>query len=267
MNIRTGTPGPFQQPSSYGRNESGQFSTVIFEDVDAGKINLLAAAYDAAGVNYAVDHSFGKSKLTVQLSYNYNQAQEAPVDLWEYSGRSTPKDLLQAATNTGITGTLSILNIEVIRKATANDFTDIKNASTDSAGIKSLNGACFTDGNPANALIIYSLMKSGFSDYPIRCPILRHTQTVSAIWPITLSQFNVGKIITTSTLFSLETVPAWAINGLPNIAAPAFSDGKSFVFGWYKDDANINQIAGRKVSIVQEFQYGLWPTAVFGTAI
>lgn len=266
MSVKTGTPGPWVQPTEYGLTDAGTYSVIPYEDVDPDKINGLAIQFQNLGYNYRVTHGFGKSRIEVQLSFNQG-AVEQPVDLWEYNGRSTPKDLLQAATNTGITGTLSAANVSVIRNALSGTFP--KNAPKDGNDVQYLDGSAssFADGNPTNALIIYQLMKSGFSDYPIRCPILRHTQTVSAVWPITLSQLNVGKIISTSTLFALETVPAWALNGLPNVAPPSFNDGKLFVFGWYKDDANINQIAGRKVSIVQEFQYGLWPTKVFGDPI
>ncbi len=189
------------------------------------------------------------------------------MDTWEYIGKSTPKDLLQAATNTGITGTLSAANISTIRNALNGTFPT--GAPKDANGVQYLDGtaASFADGNPANSLTIYSLMKSGLSDYPIQSPVLRHTQTVSAEWPITLSKLNVGKIISTNTLFQLETVPYWAVTGLPTDAPPAFSDGKLFAFGWFKDAPTIQQIANRKNQIVQEFQYGLWPTAVFGALL
>jgi hypothetical protein len=262
MSTRTGQPGPWAQPVEYGQTDSGTFLTQFWEDVDPDKINALATEFQAQGLNYHVFHGFGKSRIEVYSSYNSQLGTEQPIDLWEYNGRATPKDLLQAATNTGITGTLTAANIGVIRAAIAEQTT--YNGATLNQPLKIDD---FKDGEPANALLIYTLMKSGFSDYPIRSPILRHTQTVSQLYPVTLSQLNLGKIISTSTLFALETVPAWALNGLPNIAPPSFNDGKSFAFGWYKDDANIGQIANRKVSIVQEFQYGLWPTAVFGSPL
>lgn len=262
MSIRTGTPGPHPQPTSYGRNDAGQFSTISFEDVDPNKINLMAATYDAQGYNYTVDHSFGKSKLTVQISYNYQQqGNEVPLDLWEYVGRSTPKDILQAVTNTGITATLTQKNIELLRKCQNDNFSD-------TADKKTLVASDFTDGNPANAMKLYALMKSNVTDYPIIAPILRHTQTVSFVYPITLSQLNVGKIISTSTMFALEpTLPGWAANGLPTIAPPTFTDGKRFAFGWFKDSPTIQQIAFRKQTITQEFQYGLWALEMYGNLL
>jgi hypothetical protein len=98
--------------------------------------------------------------------------------------------------------------------------------------------------------------------------VIKHTQIVSAIYPVSLPQINVGKIISTPTLFAFEpTLPAWAVSGLPSIAAPAFSDGKKFVFAWYKNEPSIQQTAFKKITITQEYEYGLWPTDVLGTPL
>lgn len=266
MSNLTGLPGPWLQPSEYGRTEVGQFATVPYEDVDPNKINALAAQFDRLGYRYRVTHNFGKHRLEVYLSYNNNDV-ETPVDLWEYNDRGVSKDVLQAATNTGITGTLSAANISVIRNALNGTFPT--NAPKDSTGTQTLDASAnsFADGNPAKALIIYTLMKSGMQDYIVQSPILTHTQSVSYIYPITLSLTNVGKLISTTTLLMLETPPSWAVFGLPNTAPPTFADGKNFVFAWYKLGPKINQIANQKVQIVQEFQYGLWPTAVLDTPL
>jgi hypothetical protein len=268
MSVKTGIPGPQVQPGSFGFNETGRFAVLSFEDVKAENITNMALDCERLGLSYQVKHEFGKSRIDIQYSYNPLAGFDVPIDLWEYSGRSIPKDLLQAATNTGITATLSAFNIEVIRLAMSDNFVNLKNASTDSQGVQSLNASCFTDGNPANALTIYTLMKSGMTDYNVRAPVIKHTQIVSAIYPVSLPQINVGKIISTPTLFAFEpTLPAWAVSGLPSIAAPAFSDGKKFVFAWYKNEPSIQQTAFKKITITQEYEYGLWPTDVLGTPL
>ncbi len=260
MNIKTGTPGPWPQPTSYGRTDAGQFSTVPFEDVDAGKINLLAATYDAAGYNYVVEHGFGKSKLTVQFSYNYQQqGNEVPVDVWEYNGQEAQKDLLSAAVFTGITKALSLKNLELIRQALNGDFSN-------TASGKNIVQADFTDGDPANSFVLYNLMKAGYTDEIMQVPTIRHTQIVSFIYPITLSKLNVGRIISTATLIVLENPPNWAVTGLPTDIPPGFTT-IALSYGWRKCSPTINQIAYRKTQIVQEFQYGLWPTATKGTIL
>jgi hypothetical protein len=256
---KTGNPGAFEQPSSYWRNETGAGATVPYESVTKDDINAIAVDCDRRGLNYRVVHGYGKSRIEVDYSYN-PQAQEQSTDIWEYMGREVPKNLLQADTNTGITATLSQKNLELISRCLNNDFST-------TADKTSLVQSDFTDGNQANAMIVYNLMRAGFVDYPIVAPILRHTQTVSQIYPITLSQLNVRKIISTSTLLSLETVPYWAIPGLPTIVPPNFTAGITVVYAWLKHSPNIQQAAFRKTSIVQEFEYGLWPTSTFGSAL
>jgi len=267
MSVKTGLPGPWLQPSEYGRNEAGQFATVPYEDVDPNKINALAAQFDRLGYRYRVIHTFGKHRLEVYLSYNPDVANEQPVDLWEYAGNEAQKNILSASVPVGvssITTTLSSLNVEVIQKALQGTFPD--NAPKDSAGAQFLDASanCFTNGNPGNALLVYNLMKAGVEDVIVQTPSIRHTQVVSFIYPITLAKLNVGRIITTSTLISLENPPNWAVTGLPTDSTPPFQSGISLDYGWRKGSPHINQIAGQKVQIIQEFQYGLWPVQTMG---
>lgn len=267
MSIRTGITGPWLQPSEYGRNEAGQFATVPYEDVDPDKINSLAAQFDRLGFKYRVSHNFGKHRLEVYFSYNPDIANEQPVDLWEYDGNEAQKPLLSAAIPVGVNSivtTLSSLNLEVITKALQGTFP--ANAPKDSAGAQFIDASanCFTDGNPTNALAVYNLMKAGVEDGIVQTPVLRHTQTVSFVYPITISKLNVGRIITTSTLISLENPPSWALTGLPNDVPPSFISGITLAYGWKKMGPHIHMIAGQKFSIVQEFQYGLWPVQTTG---
>lgn len=268
MSIRTGIPGPWLQPSEYGRNEAGQFATVPYEDVDPDKINLLAAQFDRLGFKYRVSHTFGKHRLEVYFSYNPDIANEQAVDLWEYAGNEAQKNILSAAIPFGvmsIINDLTSLNVEVITKALQGTFP--ANAPKDSAGAQFLDSSrnSFSDGaKPDSALAVYNLMKAGVEDGIVQTPVLRHTQTVSFVYPITLSKINVGRIITTSTLISLENPPSWAVTGLPNDALPTFISGITLAYGWRKTPPHINMIAGQKFSIVQEFQYGLWPVQTMG---
>ena len=259
MSVITGIPDPWLQPSEYGRNEVGQFATVPYEGTDPDQINRLAAQFDRLGYRYRVSHGFGKHRLEVYLSYNPDTANEQAVDLWEYVGSKAQKDLLASSVQTGITGTLSQKNIELIRQCLSNDFAN-------TADTKTLTQADFTDGSPANALTLYNLMKAGVTDSIVRAPNLRHTQTVSFIYPITLAKLNVGRIISTATLLTLENTPTWATAGLPTDVPPSFVTIAT-AFGWYKNDPTIQQIAGQKYQIVQEYEYGLWATAIWGAPL
>lgn len=268
MSVPTGSQGgPFLQPSEYGRNEAGQFATVPYEDVSPNKINALAAQFDAKGFRYRVSHSWAKSRLDVFLSYNPDVANEQAVSLWSYAGTEAQKNLLSAAPPPGvisITTSLTSLNVEVIQKALQGTFP--ANAPTESgSGAQFLDAStnCF-DTNGANALAVYNLMKAGVEDRIVQTPTIRHTQTTSLIYPITLSKTNIGRILTTAKLIADENPPQWAIDGLPTDPPPTFVSGITMDYGWRKGSPHIDQIANQKTQIVQEFQYGLWPVQIDG---
>lgn len=259
MSVKTGLPGPWLQPSEYSLNESGQFATVAWEDVDPDKINSMAAQFDAQGFSYRVTHNFGKHRLELYLSYNPDVVNEVPVSLWEYIGNEVQKNVLAAtspASFVSIASTLTVLNVEVITKALSGQFPD--KAPIDAAGVTHLDASCFTDGNAANALKLYNMMQCGVDDVIVQAPTLRHTQIVSLVYPLTLSKINVGRILTTSTLVSMENPPNWATNGVPNDPPPPLLSGFSLAYGWRKGSPHIQQIARQKTQLIQEFQYGLF---------
>lgn len=262
MNTITGSKEAFPQPTSYGRNDAGQFSTIPFESTDADKINALASQFDALGYSYQVEHSFGKSKITVQLSFNQLAQPEVPVDLWEYNGNTAQKDLLSANVPSGITQKLTPGNTKLIRDGLAGTLPEGFTPSGSHVDLEAIDfGGTQDQQNAAYAL--YIMMKTGYTDAYISVPILRHTQTVSANYPISLTTLNVGNIFTTSTLISLENPPNWAVTGLPNDVPPNINN-IILGYGWMKFAPTIQQIAGRKFQIVQEFQYGLWPVGTMG---
>lgn len=249
----TGDSSPQLQPGSYGNTESGQYAVVSYESTDVALIRQIAANIQVVGGLYDVEESFGKARITIHLANNPN-AIEAPVDLWEYFGQRAEKDLLEADVPSGITATLSQKNIEVIRGALNGIFPD---------GGETLGSTDFTDGNQANALILYKLMLAGVRSAVARVPMLRHTQTVSNNWSVPASLTNVGRIISTAMLLSLESVPTSLLINLPNRVPTAFQT-INVKYGWLKNDPTVQQVAFRKFQIVQEWEYGLWPTDVYG---
>src|ERR1700744_914154 len=87
-----------QQPYKYGRRESGRFATVPYESTNQSQIDAIAAAADAAGLNYEVTLNFGK--IRIEVEYNYNnvvggyagQTTEAE-ETWEIIPGKALKDL------------------------------------------------------------------------------------------------------------------------------------------------------------------------------
>lgn len=266
----TGQKGAFKQPARWGRSEQGQFYEWVYEGTKA-EVAAQAAIFDSLNYIYDVEETYGKARLTVRLSYNPftgGGGTEAPVDQWEFISGREQKDILEADVITGITATLSQKNIELLRKLIQDPpaGTAAGNYNAESNPEGSVTTACFTDGNPTNALTLYNLMKAGIRSAIVQTPTLRHTQTVSNNWAVPAANTNVGRIISTASIVTLEGVPSGLLFNLPN-AVPAAFQTIAVVYGWLKHGPNVQQIAGRKWQLTQEWEYGLWPTAIFNSAL
>jgi hypothetical protein len=90
---------------------------------------------------------------------------------------------------------------------------------------------------------------------------------VSNNWAVPASLVNVGLVLSTATLSTFEGVPAGLLFNLPNLTLPAAFQNISLAYGWLKNEPTIQQIALRKWQIVQEWEYGLWPTSIFGSPL
>lgn len=201
-----------------------------------------------------------------------------PVDLWEYIGGKTQIDFLDADVPSGITATLDHNNISTIRAAMQNPPSGQSPGAFHAEGNPNglVTTASFVDGNgnatgnPTNALTVYKLIQAGVKSVYARNPTLRHTQTVSRYWTIPASQTNVGRIISTSTMMLTtgngESVPSGLLFNLPSLT-PANFQTIALAYGWLKHDPTIQQIAFRKWQIIQEWEFGLWATALYGSPL
>jgi hypothetical protein len=124
--------------------------------------------------------------------------------------------------------------------------------------------------NPIGCNVALTLFMRGQSASISFSPTLRFTQTVTSQYAIRASLLNVGKIISTATLMIIENIPNGLLFNLPNPSNPAqqfyYSNG-DLVYGWFKDFPTVRQIARLKWNIVQEWQFGLWSVATYGTLL
>lgn len=273
-----GQRGVFDQPSGYGKTDSGGYSLIVKSGTKAEIRQLAAQLAAMSGVTYDVKESYEFAELTARVPNvvvfpDVIITNESPIDLWEYFGQEAQKDILECDVPSGITATLTQKNIESIRSFIQNPPVGSNNANTypyDNDGQIKADSFSGTKGqissNDTNAYNIYKLMQAGVRDGIISVPTLRHTQTVSATYPITLSQLNVGKILSTSTLIALENPPSWATAGLPS-GIPSSLVGLQVKYGWRKKSPSIQQIANQKVQLIQEFEYGLWSELIVGTIL
>jgi hypothetical protein len=293
----TGRLGAFPNPGRWGRSDTGNFSTLVYHGSKAEVTNLAANFAQTLGLTYEVTESFGTFKLEIHLPWNFtaNNAETDLVILWEMFANHSDKDLLQAQVEVPtIIGSLSQAQIQVIRQYLDNpptypspipvsvpdgkggtqqstvdaivpltiDF--FKNLTPDPAGG---NGT----GNAANALSVYQLMVQGVRSHPVDQPILRRTIVTSQRYAVAMALTNLRKIISTTSLLSLEQVPNDSLfydPGSGQLLLPQdVSANTALAYGWYKTFPTVQQIALLKWQVVQEWQYGLWATLVWGTPL
>jgi hypothetical protein len=174
---------------------------------------------------------------------------ETPSLVWEYLANVAEIDVLEADI-AGING-ISAENRRVIRDAIA--LPDPDNAPDFDP----------TDPNILSAQDIYDLMLKGVRSFRVNVPTLKRSALVSGSYGVQASLSNVGSIITPATLTIQENIPGTILFSLPT-----FSSTKAgFVYAWYKKHPQVQQAGGNKWSVSQEWEYGLWPTLLYGTAL
>lgn len=294
--VKTGTKYPQLQPSSFGRNESGLYSNPSFETTNKDEAEKLARTLDANGALYDYDQSFGKYKVTAHYPYNFSQnpANEPPVDLWEMNSQTVQKDILDASNllvNAMPAGWIYFLKLfqqnpsdYIIQLAQPN----VSNSAVlnDPADYPLTGFPYYADYGPTldpnyitppkqlgfkstdAAAILAGLIASGVTSTLIFAPQLKHTKTVNSKYPIRNRNVNVGSIISTQSMYNLETIPNNTLFELPDYINPATPSGKPvLMYGWLKNAPAVTQIARLKFQIVETWDYGLWPIAVYGNPL
>lgn len=241
--------------------------------------------------------------LTYSYDFTGSTPQTYVQPLWEFFAQKVEKDLLVANLPIGTGATYNVNgdmisagtfpsfgnNIEGIGSITAQDSQLIRIAGQQAAqGIKitrdwfnspkntAIPPAALTDPegntvdpaiNTAGCYTIFLLNQRGQTSSIVFAPVLRFTQTVTSQYAIQASLLNAGQIISSATMPILENIPSGLLFNLPNDPNPASQKillAGDLVWGWFKDFPTIRQIARLKWNIVQEWQYGLWPVAVYG---
>jgi hypothetical protein len=263
----TGQRGAFRQPSRWGRNESGNFDTWTFEATTRQEIESLAANIaQTIGLSYDVTESFGKYKLDIYFPWNMRGI-DPRTDLvikWEMFTQKVEKDLLSARVeNPNTVALLSTYQVQQLRQFMLQP--------PDGDTIEFPTAATFQkkgESNGAIALAIYNLMQQGVTSFPVEQPKLRRTFVTSNQYAIQYALTNVRRIISTVSLVTTENIPNSLLFSLPNESwIDPNPDAPSLAFGWLKSFPTVQQVALLKWSIVQEWEYGLWATLLYGNPL
>lgn len=245
-----------EQPLRYGYTiGSGPF-TIRSHKGTRAQVEARIPEYLSQGFSYEVIQGEGnvwtiEGRAQIDGSGGAGSGFEV-ADKWELQPNKVAKDLLSS--NSALVAGLTATNIRAIRHALAND-------TPDGAAPSGLTG---------DALTVYTYMKAGFDQWTVHQPIMRHAISIPRNWSFAVNAGNIGKILTTTQLYTLEGLPNDFLFGLPAIvaqlAAATRTDGISLITGWYKGFPTVevtNQ--GRRDASI-DYEFGLWPAAGYSAA-
>lgn len=214
--------------------------------IDGPKLAVRALLNQLAALGYAFTYKSDqgpKAAISVQtVGIASPGGSENPTLQWEYFAGVAEIDILEA--DIANVNSISGSDKQVIRDALNGNF----------ATFNVLAG---------NALTMLELIRGGLRNFRVNIPTLRVSKLVSGGYPVKASLSNVGRIITTNTLTIQESIPSTLLFNLPDYT----SSKSGYVYSWYKKFPNVQQSGGNRWNVSQEWEYGLWTTFMYGSAL
>lgn len=261
--VINGTSGAYEQPQSFGWDSMGPHCIRTWR----GTAAAIATQYGiclTGGAQADIQKGLGTDTLTARYPLSVagsNGTIDAPVDVWEFFSSHAEKDILEA--DLAVINGISDLNKQILRSLVQTP------PSADGNGTYAPDpdgGGYFDDdGSRAAAESIYALMQSGVKAVRVMAPVMRHTQTVSNLYTVKAALTNVGKILSTTTLISFESIPTSVLFNLPTNTSTRTSPVLSY--GWMKMYPTIRMAARMRMQIELEYEYGLWSNVLYGAPI
>ena len=251
MPIINGQKGAYKQPLRYGRSEAGNWSEISFEGTKQ-EIQAGILVVEQAGGTWTIEESYSgaKDRLTARFPFNANTGDPNGdvEDRWEFFAGATEKDMFMA----------DVPRIEAIDVDTRRA---LKAAMENPPRWDDAIQPIFL----GDAGILWKHIVDGLRAVREMAPTLRHSQTVSSRWVIKASFANVKKIISTATMKTLEPIPPDILFELPDDQSNRKNPPSNW--GWYKLHPTVRSSAGKRTTIEQEWEYGLWAEIVHGKPI
>jgi hypothetical protein len=175
---------------------------------------------------------------------------ENPTLVWEYYANRAEIDIMQADIPGTIAGQMNF-----------NGITD-EDRKLILREIQVLTEEDLIDFGDPNADALLALMIKGVRSFRVFAPVLRVSKLVSNTYAVQASQTNVGRIISAATLASQESVPTRLFTLPSNVSGKV-----GFAYGFYKNFPNIQQATAGRWQVSQEWDWGLWATAIYGNVL
>jgi len=270
----TGNPLEYQQPALFARDGTGTRSDIPFEMTSRAQFYALKNLANQNSVPFTAQEGFGKHNIVFHYPYDFQEdpATEPPVILWEMIPNKTEKNIIDADS----ANTRALIQQDI---ATLNSLIDdvqayifsVQNPPPGGSGLQygdlDPNKISFSTNaaSAAAALLLTNLIISGVRSQIIFAPSLRLTMTVNDAYPIGATFVNVGSIISSASLPLLYNVPTDLLFSLPDNSDPQLDASRPVLhYGWFMDAPEVRQIAWLKWQLVFNWQYGLWPEAMYG---
>jgi hypothetical protein len=250
-NTTLGTVGAIEQPSSYGFTQGkGSFSKRSWKITNPSSVVTLVSQLAAAGYSYEVTNG---QYITVEARAEQDPSSGDPAntplqDIWERVGVVSEKDILES--DTTAISSISSEDLDIIKR------------EIDSPNSTGTNPWVWADSS--NKYKLFKLLYYGVKNARVWQPVVKHSYITASTYSVKWSDLNVGKIISTSKMYSLEGCPAAVLFNLPT-QSPNRTD-ISLSAGWYKRPASVQQLAGGQWQITQEYEFGYWPDLIYTLA-
>lgn len=258
--VINGLRGSYQQPGSWGRNSTGFFWNYVFEGT-AAEVENDVAQFNNNGAEFEVTELLGgRKRLTARVSSLFSGGggfDEQPENVWELSPNEVEKELLEADFPNGTIDAISAANKAILVDALQRP----KDYLTSSPA--------FSGSDSADANSLYLLMKNGVRAFPVEASTITHTQIVSNRYTVQASFTNVGRIISSASMYSLENVPYTLLFSVPTYTNPSqfIEAANDLAYGWRKIRPRVTRQNYTRWQVVNAWQFGLWSLKLWGTVL
>lgn len=116
--------------------------------------------------------------------------------------------------------------------------------------------------------VIWNMAQIGFKTIPIITPVLRVSVTANSAATLTAFTGNIYRYYTKSSLATTIGIPTNFSAAMPQDTDPSSSATKGITcyYGWLKQPPTVDQ-NGITLSVQQEYEYGLYPSNIYGTRL
>lgn len=243
-------------------NSSGLITAPAHELLDGDAITVADIVGLTAGVTYFVDvisadtfKTYTNFNLATQIKPTNNDdtgtfaKQESPQPRWELfsEARDVP-----------------ICDARYIDKLAGSQLSDAQRAVLK----KVIDGVNYTQAEadlfatPAEHLaLFYAVYKTGLRSITYEVPVITVARTITRGYDYAYTMTNVGKILSTSQMTSLESMESGLLDGLTEFGAIS-----NTIVGWRKAFPRREALGGGRFALSQKFEYDWWNSAVFVAA-